>query len=99
MTQPHVDADLVDALARLAGLEISSSDRQEMIQKLEDVLQMIDSLQAVDVSGYEPMLHPPMATQPLRADAPGATLSAEQIEAIAIDLRDGAFAVPKVLEQ
>lgn len=97
MTHPTVDAALVETLARLAGLQLSSTERQDMVPLLEGILTMMDSLATVDVGALEPMLHPPMLLQPLRADIPGATLTQSQLETFAIDLRDGAFAVPKVL--
>ena len=97
MSHARVDAALVESLARLAGIDVSSTDRQEMIPLLQGVLDMMDSLAAVDVDTIEPMLHPPMTLQPMRDDVPGPTLTAQQIASVAIDLRDGAFAVPKVL--
>ncbi len=97
MSHPRVDAALVESLARLAGLEISSTERQAMVPALEGILDMMDGLAAVDVEGVEPMLHPPMPLQALRDDTPGTTLRQDEIATVAIDLRDGAFAVPKVL--
>lgn len=97
MSHPRVDSELVESLARLAGLDVSSTDRQAMMPLLEGILDMMDGLATVDVGDLEPMLHPPMPLQPMRADMHGPTLRQEDIAALAIDLRNGAFAVPKVL--
>jgi aspartyl-tRNA(Asn)/glutamyl-tRNA(Gln) amidotransferase subunit C len=59
---------------------------------------MVDTLQAVDTSGIEPMANPLDATQRLRADVVSEENQRERFQAIAPASENGLYLVPKVIE-
>ncbi len=59
----------VRRIAHLARLAITDEEADRTLAQLNDILGMIDRLQAVDTSGVEPMSHPLGGAQRLREDA------------------------------
>ncbi len=98
---PVLDADAVRHLEQLAVLTLPPEERAVVAERLQAMLRAVDALFAVDVEGLSPMWHPPLPEGVplpcLRPDEPGATLPMTAVDALAHDLRDGFFAVPKVL--
>lgn len=93
-----VDRTDVAKLAELARLRIDEETADEVVQKLTDILGMIDVMQAVDTEAVQAMTNPLDATQPLRTDE---VLEADQrdaFQAIAPATENGLFLVPKVIE-
>ena len=85
-------------IAELARLEISPAESAALQQQLTDILAMVDAMSAVDTEGVEPMSHPQQAMQRLRED--GATEADQRagFQAIAPQVEDGLYLVPKVIE-
>ena len=90
--------DQIARIAELARLEISPAESAALQQQLNDILAMVDAMSAVDTEGVEPMSHPQEAMQRLRED--GATESDHRagFQAIAPQVEDGLYLVPKVIE-
>ncbi|MEH6551431.1 MAG: Asp-tRNA(Asn)/Glu-tRNA(Gln) amidotransferase subunit GatC [Pseudomonadales bacterium] len=88
----------IDKLAVLARLKIDNEIKQEVAEKISDILSMIDQMQAVDTSAVLPMANPHDATQRLRADVISETNQREAFQAIAPQTEDGLYLVPKVID-
>lgn len=88
----------VAKIAHLARLQLSTEEEGRVTDRLNDILGMIDRLQAVDTGGIEPMAHPMDATQPLREDVVSEVNQRDAYQAIAPATEAGLYLVPKVIE-
>jgi aspartyl-tRNA(Asn)/glutamyl-tRNA(Gln) amidotransferase subunit C len=88
----------ISRLAHLARLELPADEAAALQQQLNDILAMVDRMAAVDTEGVEPMSHPQEAMQRLRADAVTEPDRRAQFQAVAPQVEDGLYLVPKVIE-
>ncbi|AGI22941.1 Asp-tRNA(Asn)/Glu-tRNA(Gln) amidotransferase subunit GatC [Pseudomonas sp. PDM23] len=88
----------VEKIAHLARLGLEEADISRTTDTLNNILGLIDAMQAVDTDGVEPLAHPLEATQRLRADAVTEENRREAYQAIAPAVEDGLYLVPKVIE-
>ncbi|QJP11399.1 Asp-tRNA(Asn)/Glu-tRNA(Gln) amidotransferase subunit GatC [Pseudomonas multiresinivorans] len=88
----------VEKIAHLARLGLEKADISRTTDTLNNILGLIDAMQAVDTDGVEPLAHPLEATQRLRADAVTEENRREAYQAIAPAVEDGLYLVPKVIE-
>ena len=88
----------IEKLATLSRIAINDETINEVSQRLDSVLQLVDQLQAVDTTGVEAMSHPMQATQRLREDEVSEINQRKALQAIAPDTEEGLFLVPKVIE-
>lgn len=88
----------VAKIAHLARLALTTEEEGQVTARLNDILGLVDHLQAADTAGIEPMAHPLDATQPLREDTATETDHREQYQAIAPATEAGCYLVPKVIE-
>lgn len=88
----------MEKIAELAQLQIRESDIERVIEKMNQVLDLVEEMQAVDTNGIEPMAHPLDATQTLRADKITETNQRDQFQELAPDTQDGLYLVPRVVE-
>lgn len=93
-----VTRDVVEKIAELAQLQIKDSEIDNVIEKMNQVLVMVEEMQAVDTSGIEPMAHPLDATQTLRADNITEGNQRAQFQVIAPETQAGLYLVPRVVE-
>lgn len=89
-----IDREQVLHVARLARLELSDAETEQMSRELSSVLGHIEKLSELDLSGVEPTAHVVAVDQALRADEPHRSLAAETALAQAPDAADGGFRVP-----
>ncbi len=93
---PHIDIDYV---ANLARIELSEAEKAKLGSQLDDILGYFDKLNAVDVSGVEPMAHAHSVTNIWReGDQPGPTCRPDVLIHMAPESRDNQVVVPKVVE-
>ncbi|WP_341936393.1 Asp-tRNA(Asn)/Glu-tRNA(Gln) amidotransferase subunit GatC [Marinimicrobium sp. C2-29] len=85
-------------LAHLARIAVPESEVDQVTQRISDVLDLVDQLQAADTEGVQPMAHPLDATQRLRADQVTETNQRDEFQAIAPATEDGLYLVPRVIE-
>ena len=85
-------------LAHLARIAVSDDEVGQVTERISDVLNLVDQLQAVDTDGVKPMAHPLDATQRLRADQVTEPNQREHFQAIAPATEDGLYLVPRVIE-
>ena len=90
--------DQIARIAELARLELSPADSAAMQQQLNGILAMVDAMGAVDTKGVEPMSHPQQAMQRTREDAVTERDQRERFQAVAPEVEDGFYLVPKVIE-
>jgi aspartyl-tRNA(Asn)/glutamyl-tRNA(Gln) amidotransferase subunit C len=88
----------VEKIAHLARLGLNDADIPQTTATLNNILGLIDAMQAVDTNGIEPLAHPLEATQRLRADAVTESNHREAYQAIAPAVENGLYLVPKVIE-
>ena len=88
----------VEKIAHLARLGLSDADIPQTPQTLNNILGLIDAMQAVNTDGIAPLAHPLEAVQRLRADAVTETNQRDAYQAIAPAVENGLYLVPKVIE-
>ena len=93
-----LDLAQVHRVADLARIDISDSEAERVLAQLNDIFRMIETMQAVDTEGIEPMAHPLGGAQRLRDDV--VTVSHERAANLAnAPLQEnGLFLVPRVIE-
>jgi len=90
--------DQITRIADLARLELSPAESAALQQQLNGILAMVDAMEAVDTAGVEPMSHPQEAMQRLRDDAATEPDGRAAFQAIAPEVEDGLYLVPRVIE-
>ena len=88
----------VEKIAHLARLGLTEAEIPQTTATLNNILGLIDAMQAVDTTGIEPLAHPLEATQRLRADTVTEQNHRDAYQAIAPAVESGLFLVPKVIE-
>ena len=88
----------ISRIADLARLELTPEESAALQQQVNSILEMVDRMQAVDTEGVEPMSHPQEAMQRLRDDAVAEPDRRESFQAVAPEVEDGLYLVPKVIE-
>jgi aspartyl-tRNA(Asn)/glutamyl-tRNA(Gln) amidotransferase subunit C len=93
-----IDRAQVRHVARLARLQLSPEEEERFAAQLGHVLEYIERLKAVDVSGVEPLSFAGEAGLPLREDEPRPGLPREKVLAQAPRHDGQAFVVPRIIE-
>ena len=88
----------IEKMAHLARVRIEGSEIPEIASRLNDILAMIDQMQAVNTDLIEPLANPHDANQRLRKDVVTESNQREAFQQIAPATEDGLFLVPKVIE-
>ena len=95
----QVDDALIDKLSKLAMLQFSDEERQEIKSDLEKMIGFVDKLKELDTTGVEPLLHMSSNTDILREDIPGNMVNREAALQNAPFHDDEFFKVPKVIKK
>lgn len=90
--------DQVEAIARLARLDISADDAPAYVRNLSDIVDFIAQLEKADTGAVEPMAHPLDMVQRLRPDQVTETVDRELFQRNAPASEAGLYVVPKVIE-
>lgn len=88
----------IEKIAKLSRIRIAEQDIPEVANRINDILNMVDSMQAVNTDGVEPLRNPLDATQRLRADKVTEQDQRELLQQNAPAADEGLFLVPKVIE-
>lgn len=88
------DRDQVLHVAKLARLELSDEEVSTMTSELSGILEHVERISELDLSGVEPTSHVVALENVLRADVPRSSLEPEEALANAPDPVNGAFRVP-----
>lgn len=89
-----IDREQVLHVARLARLELSDAEVETMAEELSGILEHVDRISELDLSGVEPTSHVVALVNVLRADEPRPSLTRDRALENAPDTADGAFRVP-----
>lgn len=93
-----VDKDTVLRVAKLARIAVSDTEAETMQGELNEILEWVEQLQAVDVEGVEPMTAVVETRIKMRSDAVTDGEKAGDIVINAPLQEDQFFMVPKVVE-
>jgi aspartyl-tRNA(Asn)/glutamyl-tRNA(Gln) amidotransferase subunit C len=85
-------------IAQLARLQIDDSSLEQYASDLSNILALVEQMNTVDTSNVSPMAHPLDATQRLRPDEVTESNQREKFQAIAPDVKNGFYRVPKVID-
>ena len=96
MTSPLRRED-VSKVAKLARLTLSDAELDEFTAQLGQVLEHANDIAALDLEGVIPTAHPFGLINVVRDDVRRASLSRDEVLAMAPDAQDGRFAVPRIL--
>lgn len=88
----------IQKVSHLARLAIPADQTDAYVSKLSSILDLVAQLSAIDTEGVEPMAHPLDAVQRLREDVVTETNHREAYQAVAPEVEDGLYLVPKVIE-
>lgn len=94
-----VDPDVVDHVAALAKLRLTPQEREAMVEQLGRILDYVEKLQEVDVSGVPPTKHVVEISNVDRPDRARPSPPREAALANAPEVEQEHFAVPKVLPE
>ncbi|QYK40555.1 MAG: Asp-tRNA(Asn)/Glu-tRNA(Gln) amidotransferase subunit GatC [Paracoccaceae bacterium] len=93
-----IDIDTARKVAHLARIRVDEGDLPRIAQELSGILNFMEELNEVDVSGVEPMVSVTPMRLKRRADQVTDGGYPAQVLSNAPDAREGFFAVPKVVE-
>ena len=85
-------------IAQLARLQMDDASLEQYASDLSSILALAEQMNAVDTSNVSPMAHPLDATQRLRPDEVTESDQHEKFQAIAPDVENGLYRVPKVID-
>jgi aspartyl-tRNA(Asn)/glutamyl-tRNA(Gln) amidotransferase subunit C len=93
-----IDTDTARKVAKLARIRVEEAALPKLAQDLSGILTFMEALNAVDVSGVEPMTSVTPQALRLRADAVTDGGIQDAVLKNAPAAREGFFSVPKVVE-
>jgi aspartyl-tRNA(Asn)/glutamyl-tRNA(Gln) amidotransferase subunit C len=85
-------------IAHLARLQIEPDEVPEYARELSSILALVEQMNAADTRNVEPMAHPLDEIQRLRADEVTEPDQHERFQAIAPQVRDDLYLVPRVID-
>ena len=88
----------VKRVAWLARIEITDAEAAAAQGQLNDIFKLIEQMQSVDTEGVAPMAHGQDVVQRLREDRITEGDQHALYQAIAPQVEDGLYLVPKVIE-
>jgi aspartyl-tRNA(Asn)/glutamyl-tRNA(Gln) amidotransferase subunit C len=92
----HMDVSYV---ANLARIQLTEEETKLFQGQLDQVLEYVEQLNELDVSGVRPTAHAVPQMNVFRKDEPGVSFENETVTANAPAARDGQVLVPKINEQ
>jgi aspartyl-tRNA(Asn)/glutamyl-tRNA(Gln) amidotransferase subunit C len=88
----------VRRIAELARIGISDAEARAIQAELNNIFEMIGRMQRVDTEGVAPMTHAQGAGLRLREDKVTESDQRERFQAVAPQVEQGLYLVPKVIE-
>jgi len=85
-------------VAHLARLQLKPEQVEPYARQLSNILEMVGQLSNANTADVAPMAHPLDMVQRLRVDAVTEPDRRTDYQAIAPDVQDGLYLVPKVIE-
>lgn len=94
-----IDEKMVDELANLARLQFDDAGRASILADLQKMVTFVETLQEVDTTGVEPLLHIGDTSNVLRDDIVEGSVSREEALRNSPVKDDVFFKVPKVIKK
>jgi aspartyl-tRNA(Asn)/glutamyl-tRNA(Gln) amidotransferase subunit C len=88
----------VKYIAALARMDVPEDRLEGMTKTLGAIVQYVEQLQKLDVSGVKPTSHAVPVGNVLRPDTVKPSFTNQQALSIAVEAKDGCFKVPLVIE-
>ena len=85
----------VQHIANLARLEVGDDQIDDYVEKLTQILEMVDALKEVDTTDLLPLAHPLQMSQRLRRDEPTEQNQRELFQRNAEEVERGLYTVPE----
>jgi aspartyl-tRNA(Asn)/glutamyl-tRNA(Gln) amidotransferase subunit C len=95
---PRITRADVEHVARLARLELSDTEAEELTGQLGVILDHAADIAELDLAGVEPSAHPLPLANVVRPDEVTPTLDRDEVLAAAPDTEDERFRVPRILD-
>jgi aspartyl-tRNA(Asn)/glutamyl-tRNA(Gln) amidotransferase subunit C len=93
-----ITSEHTQRIAHLARLELDDESEKKLTTELNAILTMIDIMNEADTTGISPMAHPLHAVQRLREDDVTEPNIKAAAQAIAPNVQDGLYVVPRVVD-
>ena len=90
--------DDVRSIAHLARLHIEEDAVDQYVGDLSSILELVEQMNQVDSEGVIPLSNPLDSSQRLRADEVSESNLRDKFQAIAPDVAEGLYRVPRVIE-
>jgi len=90
--------DDVQRAAHLARIAVDNAEAEATLTQLTRVFGLIEDMQAIDVSGIEPMAHAQDLMLRLRDDVVTESDQRNLFQSVAPEVEAGLYLVPKVIE-
>jgi aspartyl-tRNA(Asn)/glutamyl-tRNA(Gln) amidotransferase subunit C len=91
-------SDDVRSIAQLARLHIEEDAVAHYVDDLSSILALVEQMNQVDSEGVVPLSNPLDSSQRLRADVVSESDHRDKFQAIAPDVAEGLYRVPRVIE-
>jgi aspartyl-tRNA(Asn)/glutamyl-tRNA(Gln) amidotransferase subunit C len=88
----------VEYVAALSRIDLDEAEKERFTHQLAKIVEYVDKLNELDVSGVEPMSHAVDLRNVMREDTPRPSLGRDDALANAPARQDGFFKVPRVIE-
>jgi len=88
----------VKKVAKLARIHLSDEETKQHTKHLEAILEYVEKLNELDVTNVKPTSHAVSVENVYHEDIVEPSLTEKDIAQMAVDYKDGAFKVPKVIE-
>jgi aspartyl-tRNA(Asn)/glutamyl-tRNA(Gln) amidotransferase subunit C len=98
MGETRITRDTVEHVARLARLELSPDELERMRAQLDAILGYVEQLARIDTAEVVPTAHVLPLVNVMREDEVRPSYPVDAMLANAPDADDGAFRVPRILE-
>lgn len=93
-----IEAAQVQAVARLARIQLDASEVPAMAAQLSRILTLIEDMNRIDTTGIEPLAHPLEPAARRRDDVVTEPDHRADYQATAPAAQDGYYLVPRVIE-
>lgn len=93
----HIDDETIEYVGILAKLELSGEEKEQAKKDMESMLDYVDKLNELDVTGIEPMSHVFPVHNVFREDVVTNGDGSKDTLANAPEEKDNSFVVPKTI--
>jgi aspartyl-tRNA(Asn)/glutamyl-tRNA(Gln) amidotransferase subunit C len=93
----RITPEEVEHIAHLSRIEITEEDKQSFTVELGRIIEYVDKLREVDVTGVDPTFRTAPIFNVFREDIPAESFSSEEILSNAPEKEGGYFKMPRIL--